>query len=119
MTDMRDVTWRFLNFAPVASNQRALDDLFAETLRPLLASSVSVVRQAWPMPRAGAGGVVLSQRGMDEWDRALLRSGAYHRLVDPCYQTYLDHQRALTPGAPGQTVSGSWRITGAVERRAR
>jgi DNA-binding CsgD family transcriptional regulator len=91
MTDMRDVTWRFINMAPIASSQGALDDLFAETLEPFGIERFDCVRLIGSED-SPAG--VLAGRGMGEWVRHFLE--ADFQSIDPCIPTYMRLRGAFT-----------------------
>src|SRR5208283_1226575 len=65
MTDMRDMTWRFINLAPTVASQTALDSLFAETLKPFGVERFDCSRIVPGGESETAG--VLADRGLTGW----------------------------------------------------
>jgi DNA-binding CsgD family transcriptional regulator len=73
MTNVRDATWRFINVAPIMASQAALDDLFAETLRPFGADRFDCLRMC--VDEAGERPQFLSSRGLSAWNRYYFEQG--------------------------------------------
>jgi DNA-binding CsgD family transcriptional regulator len=80
MADVRDVTWRFINVAPIMAGQSALDDLFAETLQPFGVDRFDCVRMVANSETEQAG--FLSNRGLADWNQYFFDQ-KYHEN-DPC-----------------------------------
>jgi DNA-binding CsgD family transcriptional regulator len=79
MRDVRDATWRFINLAPITGGQQALDDLFAETLRPFGVDRFDCGRIPTGDPLQSA--VFISDRGMTDWQRYYTEQR--FELIDP------------------------------------
>jgi LuxR family quorum sensing-dependent transcriptional regulator len=84
MADVRDVTWQFINRAPIAASQRALDDLFAQTLAFFGFQRFDCFRLASNGEGEPEG--ILSGRGLDQWNDYFSLQG--YAAIDPCIQAY-------------------------------
>jgi DNA-binding CsgD family transcriptional regulator len=84
MADPREATWRFINLAPIMAGQAALDDLFAETLRPFGVDRFDCGRLAANSESEPRG--LLSGRGLSAWNQYFVAQG--YSAVDPCPQVY-------------------------------
>ena len=92
MADMRDVTWRFINVAPIMAGQSALDDLFAETLYPFGIDRFDCIRMSTTSEVEKAGFV--SDRGLADWNQYFLDQ-RYHES-DPCLLSGVEFNGAYT-----------------------
>ncbi len=92
MAGLRDVTWRFINLAPVAGGQAALDDLFAETLSPFGVDRFDCVRLSAPSDAEPSG--LISDHGLSAWKHYFFEQG-YHQ-IDPCPPACSRFQGAYT-----------------------
>jgi DNA-binding CsgD family transcriptional regulator len=77
MANVRDVTWRFINMAPIMGNQSALDDLFAKTLDPFGADRFDC--GFVPEPRHPD---IVSDHGLADWKQYYIDQRYYD--ADPC-----------------------------------
>jgi LuxR family quorum sensing-dependent transcriptional regulator len=90
MDVLEDVTWRFINAAPIIGGQAALDDLFSDTLHWFGVDRFDCVR--------AVGGDTLveaiSGRGLTEWNRRYHKQG--YARIDPCVIAFKTFNRAYT-----------------------
>lgn len=92
MADVRDVTWRFINVAPIMAGPAALDDLFAETLQPFGVDRFDCVRITTTSETEQAG--FLSDRGLSDWNQYFF-DRKYHE-DDPCMAFTAERRGAYT-----------------------
>jgi LuxR family quorum-sensing system transcriptional regulator CciR len=80
MANVRDVTWRFINLAPVTGSLAALEELFADTLKEFgverFDCSHISAENGW------LSSSVISERGLSDWNQFFYEQG-YHQ-TDPC-----------------------------------
>jgi DNA-binding CsgD family transcriptional regulator len=81
MGNVRDATWRFINVAPIMTGQAALDDLFADTLRPFGVDRFDCTQLYAGDDGRYVGYRFFSDRGLSAWTQYYFEQG-YDRL-DP------------------------------------
>lgn len=82
MGEEQDATWRFINLAPVTGSQAALDELFAQTLRPFGVDRFD----CGMMPEDAQPPTFVTDVGLADWKRYYFDQG-YHK-TDPVAQTH-------------------------------
>lgn len=114
MGDVQDATWRFINMAPIAGNQSALDELFAQTLRPFGVDRFDCGNMgAETQPPS-----FVTDGGLAAWRRYYFDQG-YHK-IDPVAHTHHGFRgsytwtdvKALTASEPEQAIWSDARAGG-------